>query len=118
MERMFAGSSGIRRRATHICINKNPCNLWLINRRLHGSITDLLLVSSRGGDAGAGLFGNPISRVVLHKLLHVAVSPACVEVVLLHLRINLIVVPVVMVEAVNSAHHARAVTSAGAVHIK
>ena len=56
--------------------------------------------------------------VVLHEFLHVAVAPASVEVVLLHLRINLIVIPVVVIEPVNSAHHARAMPAAGAVYIK
>ena len=79
---------------------------------------NLLLISGRGGHRGAGLLNKPIRRVILHKLLHVAMSPARVEVVLLHLRINLIVVPVVVIEAVNSTHHARAMTSARAVHVK
>src|SRR5438874_1091722 len=59
-----------------------------------------------------------ISGVVLHKLLHLAVSEARVEVVFLHLRVDLIVVPVVVVEAVNRAHHTRAMPATGAVHVE
>ncbi len=73
------------------------------------------LSSRRCRSSGLGVKTN---RVVLHKLLHVAVSPASVEVVFLHLGIYLIVVPVVVIESVNGAHDACAVPSAGAVHIE
>src|ERR1700752_4465862 len=59
-----------------------------------------------------------INGVILNELLHVAMAPAGVEVILLHLRRDLIVIPVVMIESVHSAHNARAVTSASAVNKK
>ena len=56
-----------------------------------------------------------VRGVVLNKLLEVAVSPASVEVVFLHLGIDLFKVPVVMIEAINRAYDACAMASAGAV---
>ena len=58
----------------------------------------------------------PLLPVVLDKLLHRPMSPASVKVVSLHLGIRLIIIPVVVVEAVNSAHHSGAVTTTGAMN--
>src|ERR1051325_5799517 len=109
-------SSGIRRRATRIFTSKTettdhtdrirgfyPCDLWL----------NLLL-----SDRGVRLVTHEMRRVVLDELLQIAVSPARVEVVLLHLGVDLIVVPVVMIEAINRAHHARAMTPASTVYVE
>ena len=45
-------------------------------------------------------------------------APGGVEVVLLHLGVDLVVVPAVLLEAVDRAHRARAVASAGAVDVE
>src|SRR3954452_2349937 len=55
-------------------------------------------------------------RVILDEGLEVAVAPRSVEVVLLHLRVDLVVTPAVLLEAVDRAHRARAVAATGAVY--
>src|SRR5947209_20544340 len=45
-------------------------------------------------------------------------SPARVEIVILHLAVNLVKVPVIKVEAIDRAYNARAVTPARAVHVE
>src|SRR5689334_11935303 len=78
-----------------------------------------LLVDDSRGDRG-GCSGRvsvvETDGVVLDKFLHVAMAETSVEVILLHLGVDLIEVPVVMIEAINRAHHACAMAAAGAVH--
>src|ERR1051326_1162212 len=76
--------------------------------------SNLLLV----GSYTSGLLVLETGSVVLHEFLHVAVAPASIEVVLLHLRIDLIVIPVVVIKPVNRAHDTRAMAAAGAVYKK
>src|SRR5262249_34510762 len=59
-----------------------------------------------------------IGSVILNELLHVAMSPASIEVVFLHLGVGLIVAPVVMIEPINGAYHAGAMASTGTVNVK
>src|SRR5215217_5921293 len=106
--RMFRRLSGIRRRATHICISSSQeapqiksagaqvrrrflVRVWL--GLLSGALCNYLcsIVEAHG--------------VILHELLHVTMSPARVEIELLHLRIYLIVVPVIAIKAIDSSHH-------------
>src|SRR4051812_34295958 len=88
MARMSKALIGIRRRAIRTCISEK-----------------LALVcagSSRGGCASVV----KTNSVVFDKFLHVAVSPASVKVILLHLGVDLLEVPVVVVKAIDSAHNA------------
>lgn len=57
-------------------------------------------------------------RVVLHKLLHVAVSPTSVEVVVLHLCVHLVETPVIVVETINRPHHSSSMAPPRTVHKK
>src|SRR5207302_11203809 len=54
--------------------------------------------------------------VVFDKLLLVAVTPTGVEVIGLHFTVNLIEVPMVKCEAIDSAHDSGTMPSAGAVN--
>ena len=54
--------------------------------------------------------------VVLNKVFLLSMTVAGVEVVLQHLRISLVKVPMVVIEAVYRAHHAGAMAASGAVH--
>src|SRR5215212_8188998 len=100
MARTWKALSGIKRRAILTCISKK-----------------LALVCDSGSRGGRGSILET-NCVVLDKLLHVAVSPASVEVIFLHLGVDLLEVPVVMIEAIDSAHDAGAMTSARAVNEK
>src|SRR6185436_10333185 len=82
------------------------------------SAAKLFLIYSRRRDGRGGRLVVMSLGVVLDELLEIAVSPASVEVVLLHFGVNLFEVPVVMIEAVNRAHHARAVPAARAMYEK
>src|SRR6266550_6054999 len=57
-------------------------------------------------------------RVVANKVLHFSVTPPGVEVVCLHLCIHLIKVPMIMVEAIDRAHHPRAMAATCAMNKK
>src|SRR6185312_9712414 len=77
-----------------------------------------LLLHSACGRGSSGASVVEADRVVLNELLQVAVSPARVEIKLLHLRINALVIPAIVIEPINGAHHARAMSSTGAVNVK
>ena len=59
-----------------------------------------------------------VCSVVLNELLHVPMSPTSVEIILLHLAVNLIEVPVVIVESINRAHHSRAMAPTRTMYIE
>src|SRR5436190_20176309 len=56
--------------------------------------------------------------VVVDVLLHRFMTKAGVEIILLHFRISLVVVPLVMGEPIDGAHYTRPVPAAGAMHEK
>jgi len=56
--------------------------------------------------------------VILDKLLEITVAPTSIEVVGLHLAVNLIEIPVVVIKAIDSSHHASPVTATRTVNIK
>src|SRR5437764_628994 len=57
-------------------------------------------------------------RIILDERFLTTVPIRGVEVELQHLVVNLVEAPVVVVEPVNRAHYARAVTATGAVHVE
>ena len=59
-----------------------------------------------------------VCSVVLNELLHIPMSPTSIEVILLHLAVNLIEVPVVIVESINRAHYSRTMPATCTMHIK
>src|SRR5712671_1287406 len=71
----------------------------------------LLLI--RSGRRGSG--AQHLLRVVLDECFQVAMTEACVEIIVLHLGVSLIVSPMIDVEPVDRAHDARAMTAAGAM---
>src|ERR1051326_2388439 len=84
-----------------------------------GTRATLLLGRSSGRARGAlVLFGFDAGPVVLDILLHIAVAPGGRKIVILHFRIDLIVIPVVMGEPINGAHNACAVLASSAVNKK
>src|SRR5690242_4879814 len=56
--------------------------------------------------------------VVLNEIKLFSVSVAGVEVVLLHLRVDLVIVPMIVIETIQRSHHSGAMTSARAVYVK
>src|SRR5712671_6914796 len=69
-----------------------------------------------------GYFGLANSRcaglLVLNKIKLFSMTVAGIEVELFHLSIRLVIVPVIVIEAVNRTHDSGAVPSARAVHIE
>src|SRR5438067_1448348 len=68
-----------------------------------------LLLLRRGSGA------RHLLAIVFDESLQVAVAPLCVEVVVLHLRVNLVIFPVVHVVAIDRAHDSGAMASTRAV---
>src|SRR5688500_3756532 len=56
--------------------------------------------------------------IVLHKIFEGPMSPTRVEVELLHLGVNLVEVPVIVLVPIDGTHSARAMSSAGAMKEK
>ena len=78
-----------------------------------------LLLGARRNSGGSGCARVVESGgVLLNEFLHFAMSPASIEDILLHLGVRAIVVPAVMIETIDGTHHARAMTSTRAMHIK
>src|SRR6185295_14483796 len=77
----------------------------------------LVLANGGGRNSGAG-FRLELLPVVLNEILLLAMTVAGVEVVLQHLSVGLIKVPMVVIEAIDSAHNAGAMPAARAVHVK
>lgn len=64
------------------------------------------------------LFCLDLLPVALNEVKLLSMTVASVEVILLHLSVDLVIVPVVVIETVYRGHHASAVPSPSAVHVK
>ena len=64
------------------------------------------------------MFGLELLPVVLNKVKLFSMTVARVEVVPQHLRVRLVIVPVVVIHTVYRSHHSGAMASASAVHVK
>src|SRR5436190_9414232 len=76
----------------------------------------LILLRSRRG-SGSRTIQHAL-RIVFNELLLPTVTIGGVEIEVEHLLVNLVVIPMIVIEAVNRSHHARAVTAAGAVYVE
>lgn len=60
--------------------------------------------------------GLKMLRVVFHKLLHFSMSKSRVKVVVLHLGVDLVKIPMVVVETIDGTHYACPVSSSGTMY--
>jgi len=85
----------------------------------HANFKDtLVLATGRCRLAGIGVCRLELLPVVLNEVKLLSMTIAGIEIVLLHLRICLVIVPVIVIETVYGAHDSGAMPSTRAVYVK
>src|SRR3954451_272890 len=75
-------------------------------------------MSCSGGVVRIRLLALKLLPVVTNEVQLLSVSGAGVEVIILHFSVRLLIVPVIVIEAINGAHYTGAMTATGTMQIE